>query len=133
MKSSERKFICRFSSDLETRFLLSEWRSWPPAAGTARYRLPRWRWRRWKPNRQSWAALQSKVKSGRYNSASDVVREALRLLEQRDEVFTRRQEEIREQIEEGWQSAERGKLVDGDEVFDRIDAELEAMERSAPK
>ena len=77
--------------------------------------------------------VQSKVKSGRYNSASEVVCEALRLLEQRDEVFTRRKEEIGEQIEEGWQSAERGELVDGEEVFDRIDTELETLERSAPK
>lgn len=77
--------------------------------------------------------IQSKVKSGRYNSASEVVREALRLLEQRDEVFTLRKEEIRKQIEEGWQSAKRGEIVDGAEVFDRIDAELEAVEQSAPK
>ncbi len=77
--------------------------------------------------------VQSKVKSGRYNSASEVVREALRLLEQRDEVFTLRKDEIREQIEEGWHSAKRGEFVDGDEVFDRIEAEIEALERSAPK
>jgi antitoxin ParD1/3/4 len=77
--------------------------------------------------------VQNKVKSGRYNSASEVVREALRLLEQRDEVFTLRKDEIRKQIEEGWQAARRGELVDGDEVFDRIDGELEAMERSATK
>jgi antitoxin ParD1/3/4 len=77
--------------------------------------------------------VQSKVKTGRYNSATEVLREALRLLEHRDEIFTRRKDEIREQIEEGWQSAESGDLVDGDEVFDRFDAELEAMERSAPK
>src|ERR1035441_1064938 len=31
--------------------------------------------------------------------------------------------EVRRQIEEGWQSARRGELVDGDEVFDRVDAE----------
>ena len=77
--------------------------------------------------------VQGKVKSGRYNSASEVVREALRLLEQRDEVFTLRKDEIRKQIEEGWQSAKRGEVVGGDEVFDRIDTELEALERSAPK
>jgi predicted transcriptional regulator len=40
-------------------------------------------------------------------------------------------DEIRRQIEEGWQSARRGEFVDGDEVFDRVDAELEALERSA--
>lgn len=77
--------------------------------------------------------VQGRVKSGRYNSASEVVREALRLLEQRDEVFALRKEEIRRQIEEGWQAAKRGDVVDGDEVFDRIDKELEVMERSARK
>ncbi len=77
--------------------------------------------------------VQSKVKSGRYNSASEVVREALRLLEQRDEVFTLRKEEIRKQIDQGWQSAKRGEFVDGAEVFDRVDAELDAIERSAQK
>jgi antitoxin ParD1/3/4 len=73
------------------------------------------------------------VNSGRYDSASEVVREAIRLLEQRDEVFAIREEEIRTQIEEGWHSAKRGEFLDEDEVFDRIDAELEVMERSAPK
>jgi len=62
-----------------------------------------------------------------------VIQEAIRLLEQRDAVFTIREEEIRTQIEEGWHSAKRGEFVDGDEVFDRIDAELEVMERSTPK
>jgi antitoxin ParD1/3/4 len=75
--------------------------------------------------------VQRKVKSGRYNTASEVVREALRILEQRDEVFALRKEEIGKQIEEGWQSAKRGEFVGGDEVFDRIDAELEALERSS--
>jgi antitoxin ParD1/3/4 len=74
--------------------------------------------------------VQSKVKSGRYNSASEVVGEALRLLEQCDEVFTLRRDEVRNQIEEGWLSAKGGEFVDGNEVFGRIDAELEAIERS---
>ncbi len=77
--------------------------------------------------------VQTRVKSGRYNSASEVVREALRLLEQRDEVFTLRKDEIRKKTEEGWQSATRGEFVDGDEVVDRIDAELEVMELAARK
>ena len=44
-----------------------------------------------------------------------------------------RKSEIRKQIEEGWQSAQRGDFRDGDEVFNRIHAELEAMERATPK
>lgn len=77
--------------------------------------------------------VRNKMKSGGYNSASEVIREAIRLLEERDEIFTLRQDEIRKQIEEGWQSSKRGELVDGDEVLERIDAEIEALERSAPK
>ncbi len=33
----------------------------------------------------------------------------------------------------GWQSVRRGELVDGDQVFDRLDAELEALELTALK
>ena len=77
--------------------------------------------------------IENKVKSGSYKSASEVIAEALRLLEQRDRIFADRNDGIRTQIEQGWQSAERGELVDSDEVFDRIDAELEGKERAAPE
>ena len=77
--------------------------------------------------------VESKVNSGRYHSASDVVEEALRLLDHRDDVFTLDKDGIREQIEEGWQSAQRGELSDGDEFFDRLDAELAGLPPSAPK
>ena len=43
--------------------------------------------------------VQAKVKSGRYNSASEVVREALRLLEERDQLLELRKEVIRQQID----------------------------------
>lgn len=52
--------------------------------------------------------VQTRVKSGRYNSANEVVQEALRLLEERDELFTLRKDEIRKHIEEGlrgWHNA----------------------------
>ena len=77
--------------------------------------------------------VQSRVSSGSYNSAREVVREALHLLEQRDKMLALHKDEIRMQIEEGWQSAHRNELVDGEEFFDRIDAELEAMEISVRK
>lgn len=67
--------------------------------------------------------VQNKVQSGRYNSASEVVREALRLMEERD----LRKEEIRKQIAKGLESQRLGKLVDGEAVFDRLEAELDAL------
>ena len=73
--------------------------------------------------------VQKKVKTGRYNSASEVVREALRLLEERDHIMALRREELRKKIAEGLDSLRRGEGVDGEEVFDRIEAELEAMEQ----
>ncbi|MFN7925897.1 MAG: type II toxin-antitoxin system ParD family antitoxin [Bryobacteraceae bacterium] len=60
--------------------------------------------------------VEAEIESGRYGSATEVIREALRLLRERDELVAMRKVAIREQIGEGWRSAERGELVDGDEV-----------------
>ena len=68
--------------------------------------------------------VHNKVQSGRYNSASEVVREALRLMEDRD----LRREEIRKKIAQSLDSQRLGKLVDGEAVFDRLEAELDALE-----
>lgn len=84
-------------------------------------------------DRETERRIEQEVQSGRYHSAADVVREALRLMEQRDEVFALRKEEIRNQIGEGLQSLRRGKGRDGEAVFDRIEDELDALERSGPK
>ena len=63
-----------------------------------------------------------KVESGLYNNASEVVREGLRLLKEHDEIRSK----WREQIERGWLQAQRGELVDGNEVLTRLDSRLKA-------
>ena len=73
--------------------------------------------------------VQSKVQTGRYNSASEVVREALRLLEERDQIKTVRKEEIRKKIAQGLKSLRLGQGVNGEAVFDRIEAELDSLTR----
>ena len=50
--------------------------------------------------------IKQKVASGLYNSASEVVREALRLLEEQDRVRTLRLEALRRDICEGLASGE---------------------------
>jgi antitoxin ParD1/3/4 len=77
--------------------------------------------------------VDSEVRSGRYRSADEVVGEALLLLAQRGAGFAFRTDEMRAQIEEGWLAAERGELVDCDEVFDRIDLELAELGRADQK
>ena len=72
--------------------------------------------------------IQKKVASGRYNSASEVVHEPLRLLEEREQFDELRREDIRNKIDEGLGALRRGEAVDGEEVFARLDAELDAME-----
>ncbi len=48
--------------------------------------------------------VKSKVESGLYGSASEVMREALRLLEERDRRHTLRVEELRAEIKKGLDS-----------------------------
>lgn len=63
----------------------------------------------------------SKVQTGRYNSASEVVREALRLMEERDQVKA----EIRQKITAGMESLRQGKGIDGEAFFAQMEAELD--------
>lgn len=66
------------------------------------------------------ALIQERVRSGRYTSASEVVREALRLLEDRDDLRRLRLAELRSQVAAGLDSLDRGQTRDGDAVIDDI-------------
>lgn len=66
--------------------------------------------------------VEQEVASGQYASASEVVREGLRLL-----VEERRwREEVRRKIAEGMAQAKAGQLVDGDEAFERLRKRIDA-------
>jgi antitoxin ParD1/3/4 len=65
--------------------------------------------------------VQRKVKTGRYNSASEVVREALRLMEERDQVKA----EIRQKIAAGMEELRQGKGIDGETFLAQMEAELD--------
>jgi antitoxin ParD1/3/4 len=49
-----------------------------------------------------------KVKSGLYHTASEVIRDALRLLEERDRLYALRLEELRGEVKKGVDQLDRG-------------------------
>lgn len=64
--------------------------------------------------------INERVASGRYQTASEVVREGLRLLEERDERRQATLQELREQITTGLEQAQRGELLDGEKVMEAL-------------
>lgn len=82
--------------------------------------------------------VQAGIDSGRFSNASEVVREGLRLLEQRERAEEAKLAWLRGAVQEGIDAIERGDFVDIrseqdlDKMFREIDDEIE-RERTVPK
>jgi len=63
--------------------------------------------------------VKKQVESGRYSSASEVIRDALRLLEEQEELREAQIKNLREKVQEGVNS---GPGVPAEEVFNRLEA-----------
>ena len=63
------------------------------------------------------AFITTCVSSGRYQSASEVVRAALRLLEDQESHRQAELDRVRTLVEEGADQLDRGKVLDAKEVF----------------
>ncbi|MCH7977796.1 MAG: type II toxin-antitoxin system ParD family antitoxin [Acidobacteria bacterium] len=64
--------------------------------------------------------IADKVQSGMYYSASEVVREALRLLKEQNEFKRHRLLAMRRNIDAGFGQLERGEAISGEEVFEKL-------------
>lgn len=60
--------------------------------------------------------IDEKLAAGAYQTASEVVRDAMRLLQERDQLHQERVAKVRAKIEKGWEQSERGQMVDGTAV-----------------
>jgi antitoxin ParD1/3/4 len=58
--------------------------------------------------------VRAQIEAGRFQSVDEVVVEALRLLQEREELFASHRDELRAQIAEGVAAEARGELRDGD-------------------
>lgn len=76
--------------------------------------------------------IHHKVSNGRYSSASEVVREALRLMDERDQIQELYKASMREKIAAGMASLRSGHGSDGEVYMAELDAELAAIESREP-
>lgn len=66
------------------------------------------------------ALISEKVQSGYYHSASEVVREGLRLLKERDDLQRHRLAALRKDIARGLEQLEQGDAVPSEAVFEEL-------------
>lgn len=68
--------------------------------------------------------VRSRVKSGRYESASEVIRDSLRALQDRERAAEAFWLGVREKVAVARQQVEEGKTIDGERAMDEIMAEI---------
>lgn len=62
----------------------------------------------------------NKVRSGMYNNASEVIREALRLLKERDDDRQEKLQSLRAEIHKGMKSLDAGQGIPGAKAFEKV-------------
>ena len=75
--------------------------------------------------------IDSHVESGLYESASEVVREGLRLLRHRDDLQRKQVERVRAKIEKGFKESESGEVVSETEAREHFRRRTAAQRKRA--
>ena len=74
--------------------------------------------------------IAEKVESGLYTTASEVVREGLRMLFEADRTRDKRMDELMASLEEGLDELDRGEGIPGEQVFADLDARIDRMSKA---
>jgi antitoxin ParD1/3/4 len=76
------------------------------------------------------AFVRKRVKSGHYQTASEVVREALRLLQQKEDERLDALRGLKAKLRRGAAQSKRGDLLDGDAVFEEFREMIEERRKT---
>lgn len=71
----------------------------------------------------------NKVSSGMYTSASEVIRESLRLLHTHDDLQSQRIQELNQAIDIGLQQLNDGKKIPAHESYGRMKAKIDTIDK----
>jgi antitoxin ParD1/3/4 len=69
--------------------------------------------------------IESQVESGKYTSVEEVIVAGIRLLEERENIYKGRFEELKREIAIGVEASQRGDVIDGEKVFSRLQEKLQ--------
>jgi antitoxin ParD1/3/4 len=72
--------------------------------------------------------VEARVQRGQYASPTEVIREALLLLEKRDNLRAMKIEELRDRIDHSLASLDRGEGIDGEPFMQELLDELDSQE-----
>ena len=77
--------------------------------------------------------IQKDVERGPYQTADEFVERAIQMLHEQEEWLSANRADIAAKIEEGYASAQRGEMIDDDEVRARMEAKKRAWLSDKPK
>ena len=68
--------------------------------------------------------VQRQLASGRYQTVIEVILAGVKLLEQQEDIYQGRLQELQQEARIGWEAAQQGELVDGSTAMAQIRANL---------
>lgn len=79
------------------------------------------------------AMIREDLNRGPYTSAEDLIEQAVSQLHEREDWLAQHRDQISRKIEEGWQSAKQGPLMDAEEVESAMEERMKDWGDTKPK
>ncbi|GAA6615181.1 type II toxin-antitoxin system ParD family antitoxin [Scytonema sp. NUACC26] len=70
------------------------------------------------------ALLQRQLNSGKYQNAIEVILAGIKLLEQQEDIYQGRLQDLQQEARIGWEASQRGEVVDGATAIAQIRANV---------